>query len=268
MTMTEQGPPEPPFDISVSAAGTVPPRVVDEAVQMVRSVAADASAPVLGGRVRLTRHLDPAVERPCVAQATIDVNGRPVRAHLAAETWEGALGLLQDRLQRRLEKMGGGWEARRGSQPTAEEHEWRHDSEPTRRPEYFARPPREREIVRRKAFTIAASTPDEAVFDMRSLDHDVHLFTDVATGQDSVVYETDDGVRLAQVEPDPDRLGATVEPITLSPHPAPRLTEPEAVERLNLTGLPFVFFVNADTGRANVLYHRYDGHYGLISPAG
>jgi hypothetical protein len=28
-----------------------------------------------------------------------------------------------------------------------------------------------------------------------------------------------------------------------------------------------LFFVNVDTGRGNVLYHRFDGHYGLISPA-
>jgi hypothetical protein len=28
-----------------------------------------------------------------------------------------------------------------------------------------------------------------------------------------------------------------------------------------------VFFRNHDTGRANVVYRRYDGHYGLIVPA-
>ena len=29
-----------------------------------------------------------------------------------------------------------------------------------------------------------------------------------------------------------------------------------------------MFFVNAGTSRGNLIYHRYDGHYGLISPAG
>jgi hypothetical protein len=28
-----------------------------------------------------------------------------------------------------------------------------------------------------------------------------------------------------------------------------------------------LFFVNAATGRGNVIYHRYNGHYGLITPA-
>jgi len=28
-----------------------------------------------------------------------------------------------------------------------------------------------------------------------------------------------------------------------------------------------VFFVEPTTGRGNVVYRRYDGHYGLISPS-
>ncbi|MBT2381356.1 sigma 54 modulation/S30EA ribosomal C-terminal domain-containing protein [Streptomyces sp. ISL-111] len=40
-----------------------------------------------------------------------------------------------------------------------------------------------------------------------------------------------------------------------------------AAQRLRLTGLPFVFFHDTGTGRGSVLYHRYDGHYGLITPA-
>lgn len=255
------------FDISVSTDGSAPRSVTDDAVQMVQWVAAYASEPVLGARVRLTRQRDPAVERPCVAQATIDLNGRPVRAHLAAETWAEAVDLLQGRLRRRLEKMNRSWKARRGGVPSTEAHEWRHASEPAGRPAYFPRPPEDREVVRRKSYTIAASTPDEAVFDMRSLDHDVHLFTDVATGQDCAVYESADGVHLAQVRPDPDAFGRDTEPITVDSEPAPRLTEKEAVDRLNTTGLPFIFFVDADTGRGNVLYHRFDGHYGLVSPA-
>jgi hypothetical protein len=56
-------------------------------------------------------------------------------------------------------------------------------------------------------------------------------------------------------------------PVTLDPQPAPRLVLAEARERLELGGLPFVFFVDRDSHRGAVLYHRYDGHYGLITPA-
>ncbi|MEV7189390.1 sigma 54 modulation/S30EA ribosomal C-terminal domain-containing protein [Kitasatospora sp. NPDC093102] len=47
----------------------------------------------------------------------------------------------------------------------------------------------------------------------------------------------------------------------------PCLTGAQARVRLDLSGLPFVFYTDAATGRGNVLYHRYDGHYGLITPA-
>ena len=45
------------------------------------------------------------------------------------------------------------------------------------------------------------------------------------------------------------------------------MTEDQAVTHLDLGGDPFVFFVDAGTARARVLYRRYDGHYGLITPA-
>jgi hypothetical protein len=38
-----------------------------------------------------------------------------------------------------------------------------------------------------------------------------------------------------------------------------------AVERLNETGEPFLFFVDDRVG-GSVLYRRPDGHYGLIEP--
>ncbi|GAB2794459.1 sigma 54 modulation/S30EA ribosomal C-terminal domain-containing protein [Amycolatopsis magusensis] len=38
------------------------------------------------------------------------------------------------------------------------------------------------------------------------------------------------------------------------------------MDRLNLIGQPFQF-LHAERGRGSVLYHRYDGHYGLITPA-
>jgi hypothetical protein len=42
----------------------------------------------------------------------------------------------------------------------------------------------------------------------------------------------------------------------------------EAKAALEAAGQPFLFFVNPETGRGNVIYHRYDGHYGLIEPGG
>jgi hypothetical protein len=60
--------------------------------------------------------------------------------------------------------------------------------------------------------------------------------------------------------------GAT--PVVVSAQPAPRLTPREAAHRLEATRWRFVFFRDVASGRGCLLYHRYDGHYGLITPSG
>ena len=70
------------------------------------------------------------------------------------------------------------------------------------------------------------------------------------------------------MKPVPTKRLATFElPVTISSQPAPRLSVEQAVERLGMLGLPFLFFVDAAPNRGCVSYHRYDGHYGLITPA-
>ena len=125
--------------------------------------------------------------------------------------------------------------------------------------------------MRHKSFEPAQATPDEAVFDMEQLDYDVHLFTDVNTGQDAVVRAGSTGYRLARLQPLDRPEPVTAVPLTVSDRPAPRLTLPDAIDRLNLTDRPFIFFADATDAtdvRGRLLYHRHDGHYGLITPAG
>lgn len=123
-------------------------------------------------------------------------------------------------------------------------------------------------MVRRKSFTLARESVDDAVAEMNQMDYDFHLFTEIGSGEDSVVYRAaPTGYRLAQVDPQPQRIAPSQTAPTVSAHPAPRLTVAEAAQRLELIGLPFLFFAAADSGRGCVIYHRYDGHYGLITPA-
>jgi hypothetical protein len=111
---------------------------------------------------------------------------------------------------------------------------------------------------------------DDAVAEMDRMDYDFHLFTEQGTGQDSVVYRAGPtGYRLARLRPGgTDRIAPHRTAVTVSERPVPRLAVPEAVRRLDLTGTPFLFFRGVDSGRGCLLYHRYDGHYGLITPAG
>jgi len=256
------------LDIDVTTHGQLP-GIDDYAREKIGGLTRLTHQPILHARVRLSRHTDPAVARPVIAQANLDLNGRLVRAQVRGETAREAVDRLEARLRHRLERVAERWEPKRGNASHADPHEWRHESEPTRRPNYFPRPPDQRRIIRRKSFTLGTHTVDEAAQEMELLDYDFHLFTEKGTEQASVLYLTEPtGYRLAQVKPVPEELAPYDLPLTISPQPAPRLTLERAKERLSLLGLPFLFFVDVDQGRADVLYHRYDGHYGLVCPAG
>jgi hypothetical protein len=256
------------LDVDVTTHGRLP-GAAEYARQKIGALGRLTHRPVLHARVRLTKCDDPALELPVIAQANLDVEGRVVRAQVAAGTDREAIDRLQARLRQRLEQVAEHWEARRGNASEPGPHEWRHNSEPTDRPSYFPRPEDGREIVRHKSFALTVGTVDDAAQDMDSLDYDFHLFTEKGTGQDSVLYHAGPtGYRLAQVTPTPvAKLALHSLPLTVSPRSAPRLTVEEAVDRLGLLDLPFVFFVDSTSGRGSVIYHRYDGHYGLISPA-
>ena len=92
--------------------GTVPEEAKALAVAKVRSVLRHVTRPVLSARVTLTMSADPAVARPAVAQATIDVNGRIVRAEAAGRTMRDAIELMADRLRRIVRRRFALWRRR------------------------------------------------------------------------------------------------------------------------------------------------------------
>jgi ribosome-associated translation inhibitor RaiA len=235
------------FELEIATRGPVPTGMKDYAEDKVRRAAAIARRPVLFGRLALTEHENPSAERPSVAKATLDVSGRPIRAHTAAPTMTEAVDRLGDRLVRQLTILSEHSEAKRSETGTAEPGTWRHGDLPTDRPPYYPRPAEEREIIRQKTYELAALTPKDAALDMELMSYDFHLFTNVDTGRDAVIARRDGEVVLFE--------------------DAPELTVEQAGERLDVTGDPFVFFVDPISRRGSVLYHRYDGHYGLITAA-
>lgn len=100
------------------------------------------------------------------------------------------------------------------------------------------------EYARRKVTTAGAPS---------GLGLDFHLFVEKMTGQDAVVYrDGPTGLRLNRLEGGPDRGGSHSVVVTVSPQRAPLLDTAEAVERLRVTDLPFLFYLDADHERANV----------------
>jgi ribosome-associated translation inhibitor RaiA len=257
----------PVAQVRAEVRGDVPRHLVRLAVSRVGSLLELASEPVLFARVKLTMIADPAVRSPAIAQVTVDLNGRPLRAQAAGRTMREAVEHAGDRLRIQLVRATRNWEAIRGGRPVPGPGEWRHQSPPAPRLPYYPRPADDRAVVRRKSYALARETPGEAAAEAELMDYDFHLFTERATGQDGVICRTAGGYRLQLAGPQLDRLGPVDPSIAVSEMPAPRLSLSGATTWLDAAGQPFLFFTNAGTGRGNVLYRRYDGHYGLIAPA-
>ena len=110
--------------VQTETRGPVPEGAVSLAVQRVSSLLRVASEPVLFARVKLTMAADPAVERPAAAQASVDLNGRLVRAQAAGGTMREAVEHACGRLRIRLERAARNWEAIRGGRPVAGPGGW------------------------------------------------------------------------------------------------------------------------------------------------
>lgn len=253
-------------DVVVQTQGTVGPGAVWYAKDKIMAVVRKSGEPILYARVKLNRKADPAVSRPVLAQANLDVNGRQLRAQVTATTMREAVDLLQARLRERHTRLARYRAAYHRGTPTGCP-EWRHGDEPGGL-DFFRRPAGERTIVRRKSFALVRETPADAAVEMEAMGYDFHLFIDAETGEDSVIARVEPtGYRLTRTTSSTQATPPLPEAFTVSQHPAPRLSESEAADRLELTGSRFVFFVEKTSERGNVLYHRYDGHYGLITPS-
>ena len=255
----------PPFELDIIKRGFVQESVVEYAKEKILHAARAAPRRVLFARLKLTHEPHRSVERPAIAEVMLDLDGLPVRAHVAARDLREASDLLEQRLRRKLKDIEHFSEFLRTFTGVPEPGEWRHGDQPAHRPAHFPRRPEERQVVRRKTFTLGRLTPAAAAFEMEMLDYDFHLFLETDTGQDAVILRlADGGYELMRVSP---ARGEGSMGIPVSSAEPPLMHLAEAVQRLNESGEPFAFFVDAVTQRGNVLYRRYDGHYGLIAPA-
>ena len=220
--------------------------------------------PVLGARVVLTQEQNPRIPNPARAEAEINLQGRLVRARTAAPSLDAAVDDVAERLQRHLRRYVDRMITRQREPGETLPGEWSHRAWSPARPPTFERPAEEREIVRRKSFAFGPMSVEDAADALEDLDHEFFLFRDADTEADAVLYWRDDGL-LALIETR-DAESADHGPV----HEHSRFTSPVALEaavgEMNEVGHRFLFFENAASRRGNILYRRYDGHYGLIEP--
>jgi ribosome-associated translation inhibitor RaiA len=254
--------------IELVRKGDVDEAAVEYAMKRLSTVMELVGDPILFVRVRLSSDAASRRLRPSLAQATLDVNGELIRAQVAADTMTEAVDLLSDRLRDQLQHRSERRRARRATGRVAQQGEWRHGDLRDARSLFEERPVDEREIVRRKSFAMVPASPDEAAADMELLDHDFWLFHDLASDGDAVIeHMSGGGYRLQRVSPVSSEAGPIAIDLSVASQVPPTVAPEAAIRQLDDGGQRFVFFVDAETGRGNVVYRRYDGNYGLLSPA-
>ncbi|MDI2125468.1 sigma 54 modulation/S30EA ribosomal C-terminal domain-containing protein [Yinghuangia seranimata] len=223
----------------------------------VASVALSADALVENVRVRLTGASDPT--RAGLVQIGAEVDGRRVRVQCSAAGVGAAAERAADALRQRIADVTGPWRPR----------PWPWTSAAAAPAASATLPPGQARIARVKTPTLVWCSPDAAAQTMDAMDYDIHLFVDPDTETEAVVYRVGPtGYRVARTVaagPPKDNRGI---PWTLQPGAANRLTDEQAVDRLEKARLPHLFYADPDTGFGRVLYRRFDGHYGLLRPAG
>jgi ribosomal subunit interface protein len=255
-----------PINIEVTSRGDVSDEAREQARATLGQLERFVKGPILGARVVLIQEPNPRIPMPARAEAEVDLQGRLVRARADGPSITAAVDELAERLKRQLRRYVDRLVTRQREPAAAPAGEWSHRSWSPPRPPSFVRPLEEREIIRRKTFAVGPMSIEHAADALEDLDHDFLLFHDAETDADAVVYWRDDGL-LALIEPrwaqSPDNHGPVQEQSRFS---SP-IDLQAAVAEMNTVSHRFLFFENEATGRGNVIYRRYDGHYGLIEPA-
>jgi ribosome-associated translation inhibitor RaiA len=255
---------EQSFEPSIVVRGPVSTAALAYALEKLHGVVDALPGPVRDVELKLDHHSDPARQRPYHVQLSVRLDGRVVRAHRSAETMNEAVDRAAERLRRQVE--AGAERGRTRRRRHSEVGSWHHEDRPTERPNFFPRPEDERELVRRKTFALEPESIEEAVLDLEALDHDFYLFVNDETGEENVVERLEGGYVVYQPTPTPRTISGLEFEVRSGPHPA-EMDVTRACEVLDGTAAPFVFFVDSASRRGQVVYRRYDGHYGLITPS-
>ena len=179
MTEVEVDPP-----LQVTTMGAVSEIDIDEVIATIEPLLGGVDRPVSGAHLRLTHATDPAVERPAVAEVTVDVDGHVVRAQAAATNMAQAAQLLRTTLADKLRRAGRVWGSADGTRPV-EVGRWppqhvvaAHSVRgPASKPTWCGT----------QAVRLVRETARDAVLDMELGDYEFFLFVDALTGADCLL---------------------------------------------------------------------------------
>lgn len=235
--------------IKIETRGGVADRDIEHLGERLERVLRPVADRVVRVRALMTIHHEHDPGTQARVRVTLDAKGETMRSEVIAPTIREGISGVEDRLHRQIEqRVKQAKNDPRGKAPSP--GEWRHGNRPSTRRTVFDRPIDEREIIARKSPTTLRSTLDEARWDRFVLGYDFFLFVDTHTGRDALLAPGEDN--------EEDTLTDIVD--------APTRSVDEARRWLDETGRAFHFFRNEENERGAVIYHRYDGHYGLLTP--
>jgi ribosome-associated translation inhibitor RaiA len=246
--------------VDIAASDDIPPTQVDAARRRLETLGRYTKAP-LAVRLALRRAGHGAI----VADASTTFAGRVLAAHVTGPAADAAAEAVAERLRRQLRRVVDADVARRNEPATILEA--LHDLGPHPLHPVNAKPPEERQLVRRHTFSDHPEATLEAIADLIDLDEEFHLFVHVRTGEDVVVHRREDR-RFGLLHPRGSRLADEADDL-VAPEPS-RYSEPISLDtaraEMDVVVHRFVYFLDADDGRGKVLYMRQDGDYGLVEP--
>jgi ribosome-associated translation inhibitor RaiA len=248
--------------VDVSASEDIPPERVEAARRHLEALGRYTDEPLA---VRLT--LRRGGRNRFVADASTVFEGRVLASHATGPAPDLSAEAVAARLRRQLRRIVDAGVALRNDPALIAKA--LDDLEPGRlhRPEARAKPPEEREIVRRRTYSDHPEPTLEAISDLIDLDEEFHLFVHVRTSEDVVVHHRDDG-RIGLLHPRGSRLADEADEI-VAPEPN-RYSEPiplqTARSEMDMLDHRFAYFLDAGDGRGKVIYLRHDGDYGLVEP--
>ncbi|MCP3936841.1 MAG: hypothetical protein GY708_15880 [Actinomycetia bacterium] len=246
----------------ISHRGGVSAASLSRAIEKVTAVADRCREPIHHVELRLVADGRAGRSKPALAESTLATKRKPVRAHVAAASVDEAVDLLVDRLRRRLERYEDRLHREHQRSRSAVDA---HFSDGNGRPEFIDLPRDYREIVRSKSFSDGSMTVEEALFDLQQLDHSFYVFSSIDCGCDCMIERSTDGFVLRSVDPDQYGGGEMPRGVRRSDSVAPTLGLDEAREFLDATGADRIFHRDPGDSRGQVLYRRFDGHYGLVT---
>lgn len=249
------------------AYGSVPPSTRKHAEEMMRRLSDTASEPVRTARIKVKHDEDRGTDETSIAQGSMDFSDISIRVEAVGPTPDAALDAVGERLEDKLARLAGRPENSGTAALTSPPGRWRYREDADVRPTFHYRPPESRTVVRRKTFSpLEQISIAEALFHLDALDYRFFMFGDVTDERTSVVYRNFAGPALRRVDGSRPADGS-VEGIHVNEAEAPVITAADAISRLNISEMAFIFFRDFDRGRSTVLYRRYDGHYGLLVPS-